>query len=296
MALSHILFGANTDLAALPVRRIGPADLMDALAKGWNDFSAMPSHAIFLCLIYPIVGIGLAWLTLGNARLPFLFPLAAGFALIGPFAAMGLYELSRRREAGVDVSAWDALDVLYSPSIGAIVALGTLLMVIFLTWIATANALYVLNFGTVPPASISQFINDVLFTPPGWKLILMGNGIGFLFAVVVFSISFVSFPLLLERDIGAVGALLTSIRAIQANPMTMALWGLIVVGLLVAGSLPAFLGLTVALPVLGHSTWHLYRKIVVPASNPRSAYRPQAKGLRYAADFPAVLFSWARER
>jgi uncharacterized membrane protein len=209
---------------------------------------------------------------------------------------MGLYELSRRREAGVDVSAWDALDVLYSPSIGAIVALGTLLMIIFLTWIATANALYVLNFGYVPPASISQFIKDVLFTPPGWKLILTGNGIGLLFAVVVFSISFVSFPLLLDRDIGAVGVLLTSIRAIQANPMTMALWGLIVVGLLVAGSVPAFLGLTVALPVLGHSTWHLYRKIVVPASNPRSVYRPRAKGLRYAADFPAVLFPWARER
>ena len=296
MALSHILFGTNTDRAALPVRRIGPTDLVDALAKGWNDFSAMPSHAIFLCLMYPIIGIGLAGLTLGNALLPFLFPLAAGFALIGPFAAMGLYELSRRREAGVDVSAWDALDVLYSPSIGAIVALGTLLMVIFLIWIATANAIYVLNFGDVPPASISQFINDVLFTPPGWKLILIGNGIGFLFAVVVFSISFVSFPLLLDRDIGAVGALLTSIRAIKANPMTMALWGLIVVGLLVAGSLPAFLGLTVALPVLGHSTWHLYRKIVDPAPYPRSAYRPQLKGPRYAADFPAVLFPWARER
>jgi len=268
---------------------------VDALAKGWNDFSAMPSHAIFLCLMYPIIGIGLAGLTLGNALLPFLFPLAAGFALIGPFAAMGLYELSRRREAGVDVSAWDALDVLYSPSIGAIVALGTLLMVIFLIWIATANAIYVLNFGDVPPASISQFINDVLFTPPGWRLILIGNGIGFLFAVVVFSISFVSFPLLLDRDIGAVGALLTSIRAIQANPMTMALWGLIVVGLLLAGSLPAFLGLTVALPVLGHSTWHLYRKIVEPAQYPRSMYRPQLKGSRYAADFPAVLFPWARE-
>jgi len=295
MALSHILFGANTDWAALPVRRIGPVDLTDALAKGWNDFSAMPSHAIFLCLMYPIIGIELAGLTLGNARLPFLFPLAAGFALIGPFAAMGLYELSRHREAGVDVSAGDALDVLYSPSIGAIVALGTLLMVIFLIWIATANAIHVLNFGYVPPASISQFINDVLFTPPGWKLILIGNGIGFLFAVVVFSISFVSFPLLLDCDIGAVGALLTSIRAIQANPMTMALWGLIVVGLLVAGSLPAFLGLTVALPVLGHSTWHLYRKIVEPAPNPRSANRPRAKGLRYAADFPAVLFPWARE-
>ena len=121
-------FTTSTDLAAPSIRRIGPADLMDALAKGWDDFSAMPSHALFLCIIYPMIGLGLAGLTLGYALLPILFPLAAGFALIGPFAAMGLYELSRRREADVNVSALDALDVLFSPSIGAIVALGILLI------------------------------------------------------------------------------------------------------------------------------------------------------------------------
>ena len=295
MAQSHILVGASSNMADPAIRRIGPADLVDALAKGYGDFSAMPSHAVFLCVVYPVIGIGLAGLTLGYALVPLLFPLAAGFALIGPFAALGLYELSRRREAGVTVSAMDALDVLHSPSIGAIVALGMLLMIIFLIWVATANAIYVSNFGYAAPASIGQFIHDVLFTSPGWNLILMGNGVGCLFAIVVLTIGVVSFPLLLDRDVGAAVALLTSVRAVLANPMTMALWGLIVAALLLVGSLPLFLGLPVVLPVLGHSTWHLYRKVVQADHVPRLEYRPRPKGRRYAADFPAVLFPWGRD-
>ena len=294
MAQAHILVG--TSRADPVVRRIAPADLMDALAKGLQDFAAMPSHALFLWVIYPVIGLVLAGLTMGFAIVPLLYPLAAGFALIGPFAALGLYELSRRREAGVPVSAMDALDVLHSPSIGAIVAFGILLMIIFVIWVAVAHAIYVANFGYAAPASFGQFIHDLLFTPAGWNLILIGNGIGFVFAVAVLITSVVSFPLLLDRDVGAVVALLTSVRAVRANPLTMALWGLIVAALLFVGSLPLFIGLTVVLPVLGHSTWHLYRKVVEPDPNPRPEYRPQPKGPRYAADFPAVLFPWARER
>ena len=295
MAQAHILLGASTDPAAPAIRRIGPADLLDALAKGWNDFAAMPSHALFMCAIYPVVGLVIAGLTLGFATLPLLFPLAAGFALIGPIAAMGLYELSRRREAGVTAAASDALDVLRSPSIGAIVALGALLMVIFVVWVATARAIYVANFGYAAPASIGQFVHDVLFTPAGWNLILVGNGVGFLFAVVALAVSVVSFPLLLDRDVGAAVALMTSVRVVAANPATMALWGFIVAVMLLIGSLPLFIGLAVVLPLLGHATWHLYRKAVEPDPSPRPEYRPRPKGPRYAADFPAVLFPWTRE-
>jgi uncharacterized membrane protein len=295
MSQVHVFMGAGAEPAAPAIRRIRPADLFDALARGWQDFAATPSHGIFLCLIYPALGIAIAGLTLDFAILPLLFPLVAGFALIGPIAAIGLYELSRRREAGMDASAADALDVLHSRSLGAIVALGALLMVIFLTWIATAHAIYVANFGYAAPESITQFAHDVLFTPQGWTLILVGNVVGFLFAVVALAISAVSFPLLLDRDVGAAVALLTSVRVVLANPLTMAMWGLIVAALLVIGSLPLFIGLAVTLPLLGHATWHLYRKAVVPDPAPRPEYRPQDKGPRYAADFPAVLFPWFRE-
>jgi uncharacterized membrane protein len=295
MAQSHMLIGAPTRLDHLAIRRIGTTDLIDALKRGWQDFSTMPSHALFLCVIYPVIGILLAGLTLGYALLPWFYPLAAGFALIGPVAAIGLYELSRRREAGVEVAAADALDVLHSPSIGAIVALSVLLMLLFVIWVATAHAIYVANFGYATPSSIEQFVRDVLTTPAGWNLIIVGNGVGFLFAVAALIVSVVSFPLLLDRDVGAAVALTTSVRAVLENPGTMALWGLIVAALLLLGSLPMFLGLAVVLPVLGHATWHLYRKVVEPDPSPRPEYQPKARGPRHAADFPAVLFPWAKE-
>src|ERR1051325_3790166 len=166
-AQAHVLLGASAEPVAPAIRRIGVADLFDALARGWEDFAETPTHGGFLCLIYPALGIAIAGFTLGFATLHLLFPLAAGFALIGPVAALGLYELSRRREAGVSVSASDTLDVLRSPSLGAIVALGALLMIIFFVWIATARAIYVVNFGYSAPASIGQCAHDVLFTRPG---------------------------------------------------------------------------------------------------------------------------------
>jgi uncharacterized membrane protein len=181
--------------------------------------------------------------------------------------------------------------VLRSRSLGAIIALGVLLMVIFLVWLAVAQAIYVAYFGYAAPTSIRKFINDVLFTPAGWGLIVVGTGVGFLFAALVLTISVVSFPLLLDREVGAAVALLTSVRAVAANPVTTALWGLIVAGLLVIGSLPFFLGLTVVMPVLGHSTWHLYRRVVEPDPAWQAAFRPERTSYRSAADFPSALFT-----
>jgi uncharacterized membrane protein len=294
MTYSHILFGASTGAAVPVVRRLAPSDLFHSLARGVDDFVAMPSHAIFLCVIYPLLGILLVSMTLGNSLLPLAFPIAAGFALVGPLAAIGLYELSRRREAGLDSSPSHVFDVLHSPSLGAIVALGLLLMAIFLIWLAVAEGIYIANFGYKAPVSIRQFADDVLNTSAGWNLIFVGTGVGFLFAVLVLTISAVSFPLLLDRDVGAPAALLTSIRVVFANPGTMALWGFIVAALLVIGSIPCFLGLTVVMPVLGHATWHLYRRAVEPDANPNPDYRPVERSRRYAADFPSALFSTRR--
>jgi uncharacterized membrane protein len=174
--------------------------------------------------------------------------------------------------------------------LAAIMALGFLLVAIFLIWLAVAEAIYIANFGYAAPASIRQFVNDVFITPAGWNLIIVGTGVGFLFAVLTLTVSAVSFPLLLDRNVGAAVALFTSIRVVAANPATMALWGLIVAALLVIGSVLFFLGLTVVIPVLGHATWHLYRKAVEPDPNPRPDYQPGKKSHRSAADFPAVLF------
>jgi uncharacterized membrane protein len=299
MSSSHLLVGASAQPVRIEIRRITPTDVLRSLAQGLDDFAAMPSHAIFLCVIYPLIGLWLISLVSGYSMLPLAFPIAAGFALIGPFAAIGLYELSRRREAGLDTSSSHAFDVLRSPSIGAIVAMGLLLTAIFLVWLAVANAIYVANFGYGKPASIGQFVADIFTTRPGWTLIVVGTGVGFLFAVLALTISAISFPLLLDRDVGAAVALFTSIRVVVANPVSMALWGLIVAALLAAGSLPFFLGLTVVMPVLGHATWHLYRKAVVADAVPRPDYQqpdyqPPERPRRYAADFPASLFPTRR--
>jgi uncharacterized membrane protein len=255
--------GAYTSAQPI-VRRIDAADLRDALAKGLGDFKAMPTHLVFLCLIYPILVFVFARAAAGHELLPLVFPLLAGYTLLGPLVAIGLYELSRRREQGLDNSRWHAFEVLRSPSIGSIVLLSVVLLAIYFAWLFAAQYIYELNFGSAVPVSIAEFAQQVLTTRSGWALIIVGGGVGFFFAIVSFTLSVVSFPLLLDRNVGVMTAFQTSIRAVLANPMTMAMWGLIVVGCLLIGSLPIFIGLAVALPVLGHSTWHLYRKVVVP--------------------------------
>lgn len=258
----HVIAGAGDRPAHPTIREIGIADLFDALRKGWDDFLAIPTQLIFLCIIYPIVGFVLARLVIGYEVLPLLFPLMAGFALVGPLAAVGIYELSRRREAGLESSWTNAFDVFRSPSIGAIAALGLVLMILFLAWLATAQLIYQSLFELSAPDSITAFANTILTTTAGWKLIWIGNAVGFLFAVTVLAISAVSFPMLIDRDVGAAVAVWTSIRVMASNPVTMAVWGIIVAALLVIGSLPFFVGLAIVMPVLGHATWHLYRKAV----------------------------------
>jgi uncharacterized membrane protein len=253
--------GAEGDVVPF-VDRIGVAALWDALGRGVADFEANRTDVIFLCVIYPVVGLLLGRLASGYGLLPLLFPLASGFALVGPFATVGLNEMSRRRERGHEVRWVDAFGVLRSPSIGPILLLGLLLIALFLLWLVAAQIIYVITLGPKPPQSVSSFITDVFTTVAGWTMIFVGIGIGFLFALLVLAISVVSFPLLLDRNAGIGTAVSTSMRVVARNPGVMALWGLIVAGGLVVGSLPLFIGLVVVLPVLGHATWHLYRKVV----------------------------------
>ncbi len=287
---SNIAAGGTTSVLPV-VRKLDFNDLKIALQQGLDDFRAVPSHAIMLCVIYPVVGLLLARLALGYTVLELFFPLAAGFALIGPFAAIGLYELSCRREQGLDLSAVHAFNVLRSPSIGAMLALGGLLFILFLVWLAVAEAIYIAFFGYAAAANIPDFLDKVFTTPAGWGLIVVGCGVGFLFALVALCISVIAFPMILDRHSSMTDAMLTSVRVVQTNPLEIAAWGLIVAVLLVAGSIPAFLGLTVVIPVLGHATWHLYRRAVESTGAASHETPEPEKKPRYAADFPASLFS-----
>lgn len=257
----------------IAVRSIGVADLGQALNRGLADFASYRTDVIMLCLIYPVLGLVLARLTTGYELLPLLFPLASGFALIGPIAAMGLYEMSRRREEGHTVTWATAFGVLRSPSFGAILTLSLLLMAIFVLWLTAAAWIYESTMGPELPTTLGSFVQDVLTTREGLRLIILGCGAGFLFAALSLSISVIAFPLLLDRDVGVDTAIWASMRAVAKNPGTMALWGMIVAAALIIGSLPLFIGLIVVIPVLGHATWHLYRRIVRPDTGPPKHHR-----------------------
>jgi uncharacterized membrane protein len=259
----HVYFGRDA-LAVRPVlRKLAPRDCFAALAEGFDDFRAMPSHVAFLGAIYALGGVALASMGSFASALELVFPFAAGFALVGPFLAVGLYEMSRRREMGRAVDWRGAFAVLRSPALPAIAALGLSLFVIFAWWIVAAEAIYVWLYGPEAPASAAAFFGDVLTTGRGWTLIVVGDLVGFAFAATALCLSVVSFPLLLDRDVGLVVAASTSLRLARDNPQAVALWGAIVAALLVVGSLPLFVGLAVVLPILGHATWRLYRRAVV---------------------------------
>jgi uncharacterized membrane protein len=254
--------GSARQTSAPTLRRIGIGDLRTALARGLEDLAANRDDVIVMCVLYPVVGLILARLAFGYEVVPMLFPLASGFALLGPLAAVGLYEMSRRRELGMDEGWTDAFKVLRAPNIVSIATLGLALIAIFAVWLAVADTLYMLTLGPLPPDSVGQFIHDTFTTRAGWAMIGIGCGIGLLFGLVVLAIGTISFPMLLDRPVDLQTAVGASIRAFVDNPGTMLAWGVVVAAALAIGSIPFFFGLVVVLPVLGHATWHLYRRLV----------------------------------
>lgn len=248
---------------AVPVvRRIAFADLGRALARGFADFQAARSDVAFLCCVYPVAGLVLARIAFGENALPLIFPLVAGFALVGPIFGVGLNEMSRRREMGLSISWLDAFRVVRSHAFGRIVLFGLLLVAIFLLWLVVAGLLYDATLGPEAPASIGTFFREMFATNAGWAMIIAGIGIGFLFAVFVLAISVITFPLLLDRDVRLETAIATSMQVLAMNPAAILVWGVIIAAGLVIGSIPLLIGLVIVFPVLGHATWHLYRRAV----------------------------------
>ena len=262
-----ITLPAAPSAAAIPasahpaIRRLTTADIRAALRDGLDDFMAIPTQLVFLCVLYPAIGL-IAARTATDSLLPLLFPLIAGLSLTGPVLAIGLYELSRRRERNEPVSWLHAFDVLRSPALFGIAALGLVLFLIFALWLLTAKLIYAATIAGPIPGSIGGFLGMVANAPGGSELFIGGNLAGFAFAIIVLAISAVSFPMLLDRNCTPALAVQTSLRVVAHNPGAMALWGLTVASLLILGSIPLFVGLAVVMPILGHATWHLYRRAV----------------------------------
>ncbi len=246
----------------IAVRTITTDDLTASLKDGYRDFLAKRGDLIFVGLLYPLIGIVAAIAATGGSILPLLFPMLAGLSLLGPLVSMGFYVLAKRREAGQDSSWWHFFDVFSSPSREGIFLVGILMMALFGAWLASAAIVYGLFFGTTPPSGVGALLREAFTTPHGWAMMLVGNAVGAVFAVVVLATSVVSLPMLIDKRVDAATAVRTSLKAFAANRGVLLGWGIRVAALLVLGAIPIFLGLAFVLPVLGYATWHLYTRLV----------------------------------
>jgi uncharacterized membrane protein len=247
------------------VRRIGAADIAEALGQGLRDFQAAPLCGLAFGALYAAGGIAILLCLTAFGLVYLAYPLAAGFALIGPFVAIGLYEVSRRRETGAPISLRGLWATVSSRSEIGWMAFVTLF--IFVIWMYQVRLLIALLIGlNASFSSMHEFLTVVLTTNEGLLFLAIGNAVGAALSLILFSLTVVSFPLLLDRDVDFVTAMVTSVRAVVMSPLPMIGWAAIIVVLLIVSALPYFLGLLVTLPVLGHATWHLYRRIVAPLS------------------------------
>lgn len=263
MTLSQPTEAMHRKGTIISVCRIGLHDLPEVLSCGLQDFLEKPSHYFFALLIYPVIGLALfLWASQGNAW-HLIYPLLAGFALLGPVAALGLYEISRRRELGLEIEWQHWFSALRSPAFPTIAMLALWLLVLFFAWLLTAEWLYLSLFGSSSaPSGPLALLVDVIGTGSGWRLLILGHLIGFCFALTALGTTVVAFPLLLDQHVSLKTAVAVSLLATLKNPLPVLGWGVCVALILILGSLPALAGLIVALPVLGHTTWHLYRRLV----------------------------------
>ena len=245
------------------VRRITAADITEALGQGLRDFQAVPFYGLMFGGLYAGGGMVILLCLTAFGMVYLAYPLAAGFALIGPFVAIGLYEVSRRREAGQRISMGEIWSTVKSRSEIGWMAFVTLFF--FVIWMSQVRLLIALLIGlNASFSSLKEFLTVVLTTNEGLWFLAIGNAVGAALSLILFSLTVVSFPLLLDRDVDFVTAMITSVRAVVTNPLPMIGWAAVIVVLLLVSALPYFLGLVVTLPVLGHATWHLYRRIVAP--------------------------------
>ncbi|MCC5963987.1 MAG: DUF2189 domain-containing protein [Rhodobacteraceae bacterium] len=248
----------GTPPAASP-RTLSEADLRAALHQGWDDFRAAPAFGLFFALVYVLGGLGL-WFGLGAAGQPVWFiPIAAGFPLFAPFAAVGLYEVSRRREAGEPLDWPPVLSALKGRGDGQLALIAVMVLIVFGFWIILARGIFAIFMART---GIGFETMGMLWSAGGVSMLLVGSIVGALVALFLFSVTVISLPMLLEREVDFVTAMITSVETVRLNLKVMLTWAGVIAGLLFVSMIPAFLGLFVVLPVLGHATWHLYRRAI----------------------------------
>lgn len=247
------------------IRKIILADVGDAFAGGLRDFQSAPVFGLFFGGVYAIGGMAIVlsafYLGLGYLA----YPLAAGFALVGPFAAAGIYEVSRRLESGDELSWGAILNVVYAQRKTDLGWMAFVTVFMLIVWMYQVRLLLALFLGFQSFTNMNEFLDVLVSTPEGLMFLVVGNTIGLMVSLVLYSLTVISFPLLLDRDVDFITAMITSVRAVMSNPYPMLSWAAIVFIWLIIASLPFFLGHFMALPVLGHATWHLYKKVVEPA-------------------------------
>lgn len=246
------------------VLSITTATIVDCLEKGLRDFGAAPLFGLFFGGVYAVGGMLIVLAATAMQMGYISYPLAVGFALIGPFVAVGIYEVSRRREAGEALTWRGVLGVVLAQRRRETGWMAFVTLFILVVWMYQVRLLIALFIGLRAPTTLQGFIDVVLSTPEGLLFLLIGHIVGAAMALVLFSLTVVSFPLLLDREADFVTAMITSVRAVVQNPVPMVGWAAVIMLLLMIAIAPFFLGLFVALPILGHTTWHLYRRLVAP--------------------------------
>lgn len=248
----------------LDTRRLELADLSHALAAGASDVRGGGIYSLFFGIVYAAGGLLLAVLATRYSVPWLIYPLAMGFVLLAPFAAMGLYDISRRLETGQPLSWHGVLGSVRAATKRDMRWMALITAFTFVIWMDIAA---LLTFGFLGlDLDFNDLVRQIFTTPMGLLFLVIGNLVGALLATAVFSFSVVSFPLLYDRDIDFVTAMVTSVRLTMKNLPTMLVWALVIAALVIGSLLTAFIGLVVVLPLLGHATWHLYKRAIPPAS------------------------------
>ncbi len=243
------------------INEVDPSDLRASLALGWQDFRRAPLYGLAFAAVYVLGGWLITWAMTSSGQIWWTLPASAGFPILGPFIACGFYEISRRLEAGEPLTAAEIFGVILRQKDRQIPAIAAVIVVYFLFWNFLSHMIFALFLGNATMTNVSSSL-AVFLTPEGLTMLAFGTAVGAAFATLLFCLTVVSLPMLLDREVDFVTAMLTSFALVQANPRVMLGWGALIAVCLFAGMVPAFLGLFVVLPLFGHASWHLYRRAI----------------------------------